>query len=149
MKNKLILMSLMLSLYSFNCQAITNSEEYNNCIKNSSSDEAMTKCMQNEIKYFEKMIKDDVTEMKKIEFFQPLMTQKEYNIDMQKKFLDDFLNSYCRYYTTALAQSGYSKDYLDAECRLGFMQMHAGYQSGNMIVGLSGCIQDEITEDDM
>lgn len=129
-------------LYSQPAAAIQNSAEYTACMARESSDAGTTKCYENEIKYFEKMTDDNLKYMKDWQRYSKLVNSKEYGLDDQYKAFTDFLDSFCRYYVKAKENQGYSKAYLEADCRLGYVQMYAGYLQGLITKGASPCIED-------
>ena len=131
------------ALLSFDALAISNSEEYTNCMKREASDKGTTKCYEKEIKYFEDMTKDNLKKIKAWDKYASLVNDKEYGIDKQQQAFQDFLDSYCQYYVQANQNTGYSKEYLDADCRIGYVQMFAGYLNGLITMGSSLCADEE------
>lgn len=126
-------------LYCSSALAIPNSEQYLKCMEKESSDAGTAKCYEDEIKYFEKMTKENMKEMKKWDRYEHLVKSKEYNIDDQYKAFQEFLDSFCAYYVRAKQGQGYSDRYLEADCKIGYVQMYAGYLSGVITKGAHSC----------
>lgn len=122
--------------------AIPNSEEYLKCMDRESSDAGTAKCYENEIKYFEKMTKEKLKEIKNWDRFEHLVKSKEYNIDDQYKAFQEFLDGFCKYYVKAKHGQGYSDRYLEADCKIGYIQMFAGYLNGIIMKGGDSCGED-------
>lgn len=142
-KMTLLAAAVMILIYPQNVSAIQNSEAFILCADKEASDSGMTKCYQNEIKYFEGIIKDNIKKIKEWDVFDKLTQNKEYDLDSQYKNLKTFTDDYCEYYVKAKQNNGYSDAYLEAECRLGFIHMYAGSLSGIITFAGSLCDPDE------
>lgn len=126
-----------------NVWAIPNSAEYTRCMARESSDSGTAQCYENEIKYFEDMTKDNLKYIKEWNRYEKLVQSKEFNIDVQYQAFNDFLDSFCEYYVASKQNQGYSDRYLNADCRLGYTQMFAGYLKGLIVKGSDSCGEGE------
>ena len=131
-----------LLLGASNAMAISNSDAFSRCVDSESSDAGLTKCYQNEIKYFQKMITDNIKYIKEWDLFDNLTQNEDYDLDTQYKYLVKYIDEYCPYYVQARQNDGYSNKLLEAKCRLGYIQMHAGYLTGVIHIASSGCEED-------
>lgn len=143
MIKKISLYVLIGLLYSSASYAIPNSAQYLKCMEKESTDTGTAKCYENEIKYFEKIAEGKLKEIKNWDKYAHLVKSKEYNIDNQYRAFQEFLDGFCKYYVKAKHGQGYSDRYLEADCKIGYVQMFAGYLNGVIDKGANTCGEGE------
>lgn len=117
--------------------AMPREQEFEACLNAASTNDAVTKCRQEEINAVKQELINEEKQMSREPLVQPLVTSKDKNIVTMRNYFEKYMKSYCLYYTKANENNGYGYAYNQAKCELMSLLQYEDDINGIFYVSIS------------
>lgn len=118
MLKKIWLLALIGMVVSENTYAMPREQEFEACLNAASTNDAVTKCRQEEINAVKQELVNEEKQLSREPLVQSLVTSKDKSIETMHDYFEKYMKSYCLYYTKANENNGYGYAYNQAKCEL-------------------------------